>query len=154
MPRGRTAVPEHVKRNKNGVPYKDPVTPDCPEWLSQDARAEWERLEPVIVERGLLGRVDRSAFAIYCQLVGIWKLTSEVMNSQELITAGCEGQPKLNPLARYQAEVMDRIRQFSEQFGFTPASRNKIDASAENEEASELDKFLQGAALADDREER
>ena len=156
MPRGRTAVPDLLKRRRQGDAYKDPITPDPPEWLSIDAMTEWARLHPVLVERGHLGRVDRNAFAIYCQLIGIWKLLSEELARQPATTQGSEGQPRLNPLLRYHGEIVDRIRMFSEQFGFTPASRSKVDDNKEGDEASDLEKFLgrKTTDLAPDLEER
>jgi P27 family predicted phage terminase small subunit len=142
----RTAVPENVKRNQGKITFKDPVTPECPDYLSDDAKAEWARLAPILAERGLLGRVDRTGFEIYCQLHSLWKLTVEATKNREPVTQGCEGQPKLDPMIRFQGELVDRLIRYLQEFGFTPSSRNKVAAPAENNEASALDEFLSNMA--------
>ena len=46
-------------------PTPPPGVPDCPEYLDDDARAEWFRTAGVLNEMGLLSRADRSALAAY-----------------------------------------------------------------------------------------
>ncbi len=41
-----------------------------PEHLSAEARAEWQRLAPVLVRLKLLSSLDRAAFSAYCQAWG------------------------------------------------------------------------------------
>ena len=54
-------------------PKYTPVVPECPEWLSDDAKAEWNRLLPELDRNGLLTKADMAAFAGYCDSFAMWK---------------------------------------------------------------------------------
>jgi P27 family predicted phage terminase small subunit len=41
-----------------------------PAYLTEEAAAEWIRLEPKLVALGLMSQLDRAAFAFYCQAYG------------------------------------------------------------------------------------
>ena len=40
--------------------------PDCPDWLSAEARKIWHERAPRLAELGLLTNLDRAAFAALC----------------------------------------------------------------------------------------
>lgn len=41
--------------------------PDCPQWLWEEARAEWDRITPELETYGLISKIDRAALVLYCQ---------------------------------------------------------------------------------------
>ena len=47
-------------------------TPDCPEHLNDEARAERHRLVDTLVGMGVITIVDRAVLAAYCQAYGRW----------------------------------------------------------------------------------
>jgi len=48
-------------------PIPQSIAPECPDWLSDDAKKEWKRLAPELERLGLLTVLDMAAFAGYCQ---------------------------------------------------------------------------------------
>ncbi|MEE8551357.1 MAG: phage terminase small subunit P27 family, partial [Gemmatimonadota bacterium] len=55
------------------------AAPDCPDWLSAEAKAEWKRLAPELERLGLLTLLDRAAFSGYCQSYAHWVQAQRVL---------------------------------------------------------------------------
>ena len=79
--RGRKPKPTTIKvleGNPGRRPLNDrepqapPGIPECPEFLGEEARAEWFRMAMVLTNMGLLTLADRSAFTTYCVACGRW----------------------------------------------------------------------------------
>src|SRR6185369_9183257 len=47
-------------------PKFEPATPDAPQWLPAEARAEWDRVVPDLAKLDLLKRIDAASLASYC----------------------------------------------------------------------------------------
>ena len=61
------------KRKINGQEPKPAGSlPDCPNHLSAEAKAEWNRIAASLNRIGLLTQVDRATMAGYCQCYGRW----------------------------------------------------------------------------------
>ena len=79
--RGRKPKPT-ILRVLEGNPGKrplndcEPTPPVCepqrPDWLDEEAQAEWSRIVPELHEMGLLARADRAAMAAYCTAWSRW----------------------------------------------------------------------------------
>ena len=79
--KGRKPKPT-LMRDLEGNPGKRPINdreprapagiPDCPEFLDDEAKAEWFRMVTVLKEMGLLSLADRSALAAYCTAYCRW----------------------------------------------------------------------------------
>ena len=101
--RGRKPKPTAVKVLE-GNPEKRPlnmfgptpekIVPECPNWLNDEAKAEWNRLVDKIVELGTLTEMDMAAFAGYCQSYAKWKEAEEFIEKQNGCwkhQSGCSG---------------------------------------------------------------
>ena len=80
--KGRKPLPTNFKVI-NGNPGKRPlnkdepqfvnVLPDPPDFLTEKALAEWNRMGPKLVESGVVTEGDMAIFAAYCQSWARWK---------------------------------------------------------------------------------
>jgi phage terminase small subunit len=98
--------------------------PAAPEWVTDpDARAEWERVAPILVANQLLADADLSALGHMCALHGM------------LVACWRRGEVPLGThLAQYHA--------LASAFGLTQASRSKIrPASASSSSSNPFDSF-------------
>lgn len=66
-------------------PTPDKVAPECPDWLNEEAKAEWDRLVDKMVELGTLTEMDMAAFAGYCQSYARWKEAEEFIEKHGTI---------------------------------------------------------------------
>ena len=76
MARGRRPKPTALKKlegnpGKRPLNELEPVPPvaslRCPNYLLPEARKEWRRLAPILMNLGLLTAADAVPFAGYCQ---------------------------------------------------------------------------------------
>jgi len=139
--RGRRPVPTRIKfltgnpgkRPLNEhEPRPEPQIPDCPPQLGPIAREEWERLTTELASLRIITALDRSALAAYCNAYGLWAEATEAIQKYGTMVKSPTGYPIQSPyvsIANRQAEIMMRI---ASEFGFTPASRSRISAPAED----------------------
>lgn len=125
--------------------YSGPA-PDCPVWLDDIARAEWERVIPELERMGVMTPVDSMLLASYCRAYSQWVKCELQVEADGLMIAGPQGNPVLHPAARHAAKLLQEVRKAASEFGFSPASRSRVNAPPKlPEEVSEFSKFQAGA---------
>ena len=109
--------------------------PNCPSWLSREAKAEWRRIVPELDAAELLAVVDRAALAAYCQAWAELQINTATIEKDGRIveepiqSAGGEviGQRlKPHPAVRLQRDAFARVRSFLIEFGLSPAARSRV----------------------------
>jgi P27 family predicted phage terminase small subunit len=112
--------------------------PEPPDFLCQEAVAEWHRQVPVLHKRGMVIALDRSIVAAYCQSYARWRGAEAVLaDLGRDDQTGMGGLISLNPktgrqvphpmIAICRAAARDVARLASE-IGLSPASRLRINA--------------------------
>lgn len=90
----------------------------APEWLSEDARKEWDRVMPILTERRILTDADLGGLENYCICIG------RVRETERLIQSELEPDMQLK-LIRVQDKAMASARQLAAELGLTPVSRSR-----------------------------
>ncbi|QBX35085.1 phage terminase small subunit P27 family [Paracoccus liaowanqingii] len=97
----------------------EPVTEaQAPDWLAEDARAEWDRVMPVLTERKILTDADLGSLESYCICIG------RVRQMEAAIQVEAEPEMMLK-LIRVQDKAMASARQLAAEMGLTPVSRSR-----------------------------
>lgn len=132
--KGRKAIPTALKI-LHGNPGKRPLNalepmpevsvPECPEHLDAQARMEWERIVPELARLGLLAQIYRAALAAYCQCYSRWQAAEEQI-ANEGLTIQIKDTVRVNPAVTVAKDAMRMVREFSAEFGITPASKTRI----------------------------
>ena len=152
--RGRKPKPTALKVLE-GNPGKRPLNlyepvpegklPECPEWLEEEAKAEWERLAVPMHNLGLLTELDMAAFAVYCQAYARWKEAEEFISQHGSIVKTKNGFWQQVPqvsIAQTYNKIMTKI---ATEFGLTPSSRSRIIAGdGERGSGDEMEDILGG----------
>jgi len=129
----RRADGNRGKRAWNHAEPKPPEgTPDCPEHLSDEGKAEWHRLVDTLVGMGVITVVDRAVLAAYCQAYGRWVEAEQKLKETPLLFKTPSGYVQQSPwlgIANRQMELMGR---YMAEIGLTPASRSRITAYAQS----------------------
>ena len=89
--------------------------PAAPGWLSKDARAEWRRIMPALIERKVLTEAAMGSVENYCLAIGRVREV-EALIQKDGIDAG---------LVRLQDKAMATARQLAAEIGLTPVSRSR-----------------------------
>lgn len=130
-------------RDSGGRPVQEPpafrrLPPEPPEWLPEEARAEWERVVPELARLELLKPVDRSALVAYClcwdRLV---QAQREIEADGSVLATNSQGRVRHPAVAVIEAASKE-LRAWAGEFGLTPSAEGKVgrqgadDGDAEN----------------------
>ncbi|MFN3362822.1 MAG: phage terminase small subunit P27 family [Allorhizobium sp.] len=94
--------------------------PKPPVWMSKDAKAEWRRVAPILIERNVLTDADLGTLESYCAATGTVRDAQRQINRDGLMLAG-----KRHPLFGVQNAAMTTQRLCASELGLTPVSRSR-----------------------------
>lgn len=100
--------------------------PPAPAYLSAHAKAEWRRVLPLLVARGVITKADLAGVESYCVAAGAARQIGEAM-------ALAGGLPDLR-LGGLQIRYMQTARQFAAEYGLTPTSRARMGAGGDGDD--------------------
>lgn len=154
---GRRPTPTALKVLE-GNPGKRPLNqrepkpqkraPRCPDWLEDEAKAEWARLSDAMERMGILTEMDMAAFASYCQSYARWKEAEEHLTIEgRTIDGGKDGKVVASPYVSIAQNYMKSMNRYASEFGLTPAARSRIIAGNGQQGEStgdEMDDLLSG----------
>lgn len=120
-------------------PQPEKKMPECPDWLEDEAKAEWHRLCKNLYELGLLTDLDMAAFASYCQAYARWKEAEEFITQHGSIIKTKTGYWQQVPQVSIAHSNQKIMMQAAAEFGLTPSSRSRIIAG--DTKAAETDEM-------------
>jgi P27 family predicted phage terminase small subunit len=124
-------------------PVPPPGMPNCPEYLDDEARAEWFRTAKVLHDMQLLSMADRTALAAYCVAYSRWiHAEQQVKKYGSIVKSPEKGFPMKSPYLCIADQAMEAMRKFMVEFGLTPSSRSRIKVPGDLEAQDEFDTFL------------
>ena len=129
---GKRTLPANEVKPKSGIP-------DCPEWLHDYAKEEWELLAPKLLVLGLLTDIDRATFSGYCQTYARWREAEEEL-TKEGTTILTNSGFKANPQIAIAQKYLGLMTAYLGKFGLSPADRAGL--VVESEEENKFAKYL------------
>lgn len=123
----------HRKLNKK-EPKPEPGVPPMPPYVqvSKYARAEWDRLVPLLIELKVLTKADGPSLGGLCSAFSQLVMAENAIQKYGLMVADLEhttgvGIVRVNPAVRIKSDALRHLRAFCSQFGLDPASRSKLE---------------------------
>lgn len=128
---GRKPKPPYLKLltgNPGHRPIPDvitpePVLPDPPDFLSDEAADEWRRLALPLSTLGLLSALDLAVFAAYCASYGIWRQATATLKDESLIVKSAKGNKMQNILIGIANKAGADMVRFASELGLSPSAR-------------------------------
>lgn len=123
-------------------PVSDPITksPLAPKDMSTEAKAEWKRVMPVLVERRVLSGADLAAVERYCEATGDIAIARAAIATDGAYVPNRLGELKRHPAFATLRESTAEARRWAAELGLTPASRSRVAGDADQDEtAAEMD---------------
>src|SRR5580704_4257123 len=122
------------KRKSNPrEPRPKPGMPEMPAGLALEAKAEFNRLAPILDKMGVLTKADGAALTAYCKLHALNLRAEAAIRKYGIVFAKVDDVGvsvlKKNPAVSIFESTSRLIRSFLQEFGLTPASRSKVAAS-------------------------
>lgn len=133
MTRGRK--PDAIVTGSNAVAS----VPRAPTWLSKDAKAEWNRVAPILIDRRTLTEADLGTLESYCTATGNVRQMQRILNRDGAIVVSDKG-PKRHPALGVQNAAMTTARLCASELGLTPVSRSRpaIREDIDDDDVSDL----------------
>ena len=123
-------------------PVLEKKAPECPSWLNDEAKAEWDRLADKMVNLGTLTEMDMAAFAGYCQSYARWKEAEEFIEKHGTIVKTPSGYWQQVPQVSIAQTNLKVMLKFCSEFGLTPSSRSRMIAGEVQEGSVDEMEFL------------
>jgi len=152
--RGPRALPDNVRqfsgtarRPLRAADLSDGVhpkvgLPPMPQHMAPEAKKEWKRVTPLLLELNLLTRIDRAAIERYCRIYGRWQQVERALTAaqNQALEAGKDvtdalmaptpsGYMRETMLHRLARELAHRVEQAEACFGMNPSARARVVAS-------------------------
>lgn len=136
----RGAKPQ-MKMERDAIEDRPP-----PNWFSEDARAEWLRIVPILASRRILTEADLGSVENYCMAIGLAREMERKIQEQgaviDIYKVDKDGAAILvgsrrNPAVGIQSDAMTRARLLAAELGCTPVSRSRPNVE-DNDGNSEL----------------
>ena len=103
--------------------------PAAPRWLSRDAKLEWKRIMPGLVERRTLTDADLGMVENYCVAIGrVREIERQIQASGSAVDLA---------LYRAQDKAMMTARQIAAEIGATPVARSRAAVREQVEEGAD-----------------
>lgn len=137
--RGPAPTPSAIRRLE-GNPSRRPLNnhepqpranrPRMPKHLDERAQKEWRRLVPMLEQMRVLTEADGIALANLCVDYSILQQAQESLSKTGLLSKTTKtGMIHQSPLLSIISVTTDRVTRGLREFGLTPASRSRIQAS-------------------------
>lgn len=116
--------------------------PPMPKHLTAEARKEWRRVTPLLLELNLLTKIDRSAIERYCRVYGRWQQVERALTALQAKLEG-EGRDvtdalwgatptgflRESMLSRQARDLARQVEMAEACFGMNPSARARVVAS-------------------------
>ena len=109
------------------------TAPNAPAWLSKDAKAEWRRVMPLLVQRRILTQADMASVENYCIAIGQVREMQRTITVEGHVIQTARGL-RAHPAVRIQADAMTRARLLAAELGLTPVSRSRPSIRSDNDD--------------------
>ena len=128
-------------------PKPQPTAPECPDWLHENAKQEWERIAPQLERLGLLTSIDMAALAGYCEAWAQYRDAIEFIHKHGQVHPIRDNNGTIKylqqvPQVGIANQQMKQIRAFCSEFGLTPSARGRMEVPGADEHVDEMEDLL------------
>ncbi|MFD0344019.1 phage terminase small subunit P27 family [Streptomyces sp. NPDC127117] len=98
--------------------------PEAPDWLDEEAVAEWGRIVPELDRLGVLALVDRAALSTYCAAWSKFVKAEQLLQEDDLVAERRTGNgPAKHPGWQIWREAATTVAALAKELFITPSSR-------------------------------
>ncbi|GAA3727418.1 phage terminase small subunit P27 family [Streptomyces tremellae] len=129
--KGRSDGRDSGGRPVNPGPAFKRVPPEPPEWLTDEARAEWDRVVPGLTRLDLLKPEDRAALAAYCETWAVFVEATSTVRRDGLTIEAAQGTLP-HPAVAIARNAGRELRTWAGHFGLTPSTEQALAKGADD----------------------
>jgi len=102
------------------------VPPSAPEWLSDEAVAEWNRVVPELTRLDIVKAEDRAVLATYCETWSEFKAATLALQEHGSLTIEAKQGEIPHPAVAIRRNAGHRLQLLAREFGLTPSSEQSL----------------------------
>lgn len=106
----------------------------APNWLSADAKKEFNRLAELLLECEIITEADINILALYCDALSEYKLCKKMIKQLGALVDG-----KINPFYVRKEKAFVQLKSAGSELGLSPSARAKLAINMNNEEDDDDD---------------
>lgn len=108
--------------------------PEPPDWLPDEAKAEWGRVAPTLVTLKLIKPEDRATFAAYCNAWARYVDAVQMYTDQGMTTYSLKtGREFVHPAVAIAQTASAELLRYAREFGLTPSAEQNLAAGLGDE---------------------
>jgi len=112
------------------------LPPAKPDWLSDEAADEWDRVVPELSRVDVVKAEDASVLAAYCESVAEFRIATEAIRELDSLTVVMpSGAERPHPLIALRTQASARLQALAREFGLTPSSESNIAKESDDRDA-------------------
>jgi P27 family predicted phage terminase small subunit len=101
--------------------------PEPPEWLSDEARAEWDSVVPELERLQILKPEDRACLVAYCETWATYVAALHQVRTEGLMLVNpTSGRAHKHPSAAVAETAATQLKALAAEFGLTPATEQRL----------------------------
>jgi len=113
-------------------PQIEPSPIEPPDFLNEEARAEWARVCPLLFQARMITDLDRAIFASYCEAWATYvRACKDVAKFGTVLVSAKTKQAYQGPWVNVRSMADKQMRACAVELGLTPSSRTRIQVARE-----------------------
>jgi P27 family predicted phage terminase small subunit len=125
-------------------------TPSPPDYLDERGAEIWLSLGRLLLDAGLLTKVDLYALGMFCSSASRWMdAEQKIKETGPVLKSKTSGNLYQNPYLHVANRSWDQMRRMFGHFGLTPAERSRLKVTVSEEEPSLADMLFKMAESDD-----
>jgi len=149
--RGRKPKPTALKKLHGSAtsrinehePKVEPSAIEPPEFLNDEARAEWARVCPLLFKARVITELDRAIFASYCEAWATYvQACRDVAKFGTVLVSAKTKQAYQGPWVNVRSMADKQMRACAVELGLTPSSRTRIHVAPDDQDVTGKARFF------------
>lgn len=124
--KGRGEGKDSAGRDVKLPPAFERAAPEPPEWLSEQARRQWELCAPTLERLDLVKPEDQAIFTAFCEAWALYVRLLGAVTDSPLVNVSESGVPHLNPGVKALSTAQNDLLRFAREFGLTPSAEQNL----------------------------
>jgi P27 family predicted phage terminase small subunit len=123
-------------RVNGSEPKPEPMVPECPAHLNDEAKNEWNRLAPQLCRLRILTDLDAAVLAAYAVSYSRWADAERHVEESGAVVRSPQGFPQVSPWLSVANEALRQMRAYAVELGLSPSSRARLSIKDAPQESS------------------
>ncbi len=136
MPKGRKPTPKAIlslRDSRIRGPHKrgidaTPGVPPAPEWMCEVARAEWDRIVPMLEASKVMSPRHQQTLAAYCDSFADMILADQELRANGPTLMDDKGRVSNHPAWLRKRDARTQMLKFASEFGLTASALARVSA--------------------------